>query len=227
MMRKLILRMALLLILVLATACGPINFESIKETVVGSGTSRVGGPAEASEALERLDVAPSGSMTDYSRKRFPHWSEADKFGWNAPDRSCNSREAALIRDGQDVKVEGRCKVVSGRWLDPYTGQTYTDPKDIDIDHVVPLANAWRSGASSWDDGQRERYANDPDVLLSVEDNANQAKGDGGPEVWKPPNEAEWCDYAERWIQIKAKYDLSVNEQEKAALEQMLDTCTES
>ena len=89
---------------------------------------------------------------------------------------------------------------------------------------MPLANAWRSGASYWDNEERERYANDPEVLLSVEDNANQSKGDKGPEAWKPPNEAVWCDYAVRWIGIKDKYDLSVNEQEKAALVEMLDAC---
>jgi hypothetical protein len=89
---------------------------------------------------------------------------------------------------------------------------------------VALANAWRSGAVSWTDEERELYANDPDVLLSVEDNANQSKGDKGPEAWKPPNEAVWCDYAERWIGIKAKYDLSVNAEEKTALEDMLGTC---
>ena len=79
-----------------------------------------------------------------------------------------------------------CKVVSGTWFDPYTARTYTKPLDIDTDHVVPLANAWRTGPSLWDDEQRQRYANDPDVLLSVEDKANQAKGDKGPEAWKPP-----------------------------------------
>ena len=80
---------------------------------------------------------------------------------------------------------GSCKVISGSWYDPYAEQTYSDPQDIDIDHVVPLAEAWRSGASSWDDKRRESYANDPLVLLSVEDNANQKKGDKGPEAWKP------------------------------------------
>lgn len=164
-------------------------------------------------------------MSGYSREKFPHWSKADKFGWSPPQPSCNSREAALIRDGKDVKVVGNdCKVSSGTWLDPYTAKTFTDPSDIDTDHVVPLANAWRSGTSKWDNGERERYANDPDVLLSVEDNANQTKGDKGPEAWKPPNKAEWCDYAVRWVGIKAKYELSINEQEKAALAEMLNTC---
>jgi hypothetical protein len=194
-------------------------------TPSGTTTSRVsGGSAEASQALNKLKVEQPGSMSGYSREKFRHWSKASNFGWDAPQASCDSREAALARDGQNVEVGSGCKVMSGTWFDPYTNQTYSDPQDLDIDHVVPLANAWRSGASSWDDKQRESYANDPDVLLSVEDNANQEKGDKGPEAWKPPNENEWCDYAERWISIKSKYNLSVNEQEKEALEQMLGTC---
>ena len=223
---KLMVRIAPVLILVLVTACGSLGLKGPDAIGIGSGTSRVGSPAEASETLEKLKVMPPGSMSGYSRERFPHWSKASDFGWDPPQASCDAREAALIRDGEDVKVGSGCKVTSGTWLDPYTGKTYTKPSDIDTDHVVPLANAWRSGASSWDDRRRERYANDPDVLLSVEDKANQSKGDKGPEAWKPPNEAEWCDYAVRWTQIKAKYDLSVNEQEKAALEQMLATCKE-
>lgn len=99
------------------------------------------------------------------------------------------------------------------------------PSDIDTDHVVALANAYRSGASSWTDEKRERYANDPEVLLRVEDNANQSTGDKGPEAWKPPNEAVWCDYAEHWIGIKAKYELNVNPEEKEALRMMLDDCS--
>jgi hypothetical protein len=216
------------LILVLATACGPIGLgsseETSEETTTGSGASQVGSTDETSKVLQELEVAPPGSMVAYSRESFEHWSRANDFGWNAPEASCDAREAALIRDGEDVETGEGCKITSGSWYDPYTTQTFDDPQDIDIDHVVPLANAWRSGASSWSDEQRERYANDPDVLLSVEDNANQQKGDKGPEAWKPPNEAVWCDYAERWIEIKVEYDLSVNEQEKAALEQMLGTC---
>jgi Protein of unknown function (DUF1524) len=230
--RKVILAIALVLILVQAVALGAgalgfIELGNLEKATVGSGTRQVSTPAEASQALNKLQVASPGSMSGYSRERFPHWSKASDFGWAPPDSSCDTREAALLRDGKNVKVGKGCKVASGEWPDSYTGQTYSDPKDLDIDHVVPLANAWRSGASSWNDKQRERYANDPEVLLSVEDNANQAKGDKGPEAWKPPNKSEWCDFAERWIQIKSKYDLSVNEQEKTALEQMFDTCTGS
>jgi hypothetical protein len=243
--KKLVLITALVLIFVLEVACGPVGGGSNGGTTAGPSTTTTqasGGPteatsgpgttsqasgdqAEASESLKKLKVAEPGSMSGYSREKFRHWSKASDFGWDPPQASCDSREAALVRDGQNVKVGSGCKVTSGTWYDPYTDQSYSDPQDLDIDHVVPLANAWRSGASSWDDKQRERYANDPNVLLSVEDNANQEKGDKGPEAWKPPNKGEGCDYAERWISIKSKYSLSVNEQEKAALEQMLGSCT--
>ena len=163
-------------------------------------------------------------MAGYDREDFPHWSDARENGWRVSDSSCDVREAALIRDGQNVSVGEGCDVESGRWLDPYTTRVYTDPLDIDIDHLVPLANAYRSGASEWDEPERERYANDPGNLLSVEDNANQEKGDKGPEAWKPPNRAIWCSYAKRWVGVKSTYDLTINPQEKASLEQMLSSC---
>ncbi len=209
---------ALILLLTLATACGLLGPDT--------GAGRPVDAEEASGALREIEVAPPASMAGYSRERFPHWSDAEEFGWDAPSPSCDVRDAALIRDAEYVQIREGCDVISGRWPDPYTGRTYDEPSEIDIDHVVPLAEAWRSGASSWDERLRERYANDPDVLLSVEDNANQSKGDKGPGTWRPPNEAAWCDYATRWISIKAKYDLSAGEREKEALEEMLGTCAE-
>ncbi len=214
----------MLVVLVSATGCSSLGLDSSQGSAGGSGTSQAGEPAGASEALAELKVSDPGSMSGYSRESFDHWSRANDFGWDAPQDSCDAREAALIRDGEGVEVGSGCKVTSGSWYDPYTDQTFTAPSDIDTDHVVALGNAWRSGASAWDDDERERYANDPEVLLSVEDNANQSKGDKGPEAWKPPNEEVWCNYAERWIGIKAEYDLSINPEEKAALEDMLGTC---
>jgi hypothetical protein len=216
---------SMLVILVLAlVSCSLVELESSEENATSSGTGQEGDSAEASQALQDLEVSEPGSMSGYSRENFEHWSRANDFGWDAPESSCDAREAALIRDGEDVEVGSGCKVTSGSWYDPYTDQTFTDPSDIDTDHIVALGNAWRSGASAWDNAERERYANDPEVLLSVEDNANQSKGDKGPEAWKPPNEAVWCDYAQRWVGIKDKYDMSINPEEKEALTQMLDGC---
>ena len=197
----------------------------------GTGPSSAKGapaPPSASEArkqLAGLQVAQPGSMAGYSREKFPHWaSDGTVFGWREPDGSCDVRDDALIRDGQGVKINESCTVTSGTWLDPYTGKTLPDSGDVDIDHVVPLANAWRSGAASWMTAERERYANNPEVLLSVDDGANQEKGDKGPEAWKPPNTSYYCEYARRWIWIKSDWRLTINEAEKKALTDMLSTC---
>ena len=217
---------ALMVVAVFSVSCSNAELDALLDEVLNeiesSNTGRV--PADAGKALKKLETSPAGSMAGYDREDFPHWSDAQEFGWDVSDSACDVREAALIRDGEDVVVGEGCDVESGRWLDPYTKRTYTDPLDIDIDHLVPLANAYRSGASEWDEAERERYANDPDNLLSVEDNANQEKGDKGPEAWKPPNRAIWCSYAKRWIGVKSGYALTINPQEKAALKEMLATC---
>jgi hypothetical protein len=198
-----------------------------------SGPATVAGapsPPSAEETLsmlEKLPVGPPGSMAGYSRDEFPHWAgEAEAYGWKEPDGSCDVRDAALIRDGEGVRIDGDCSITSGTWLDPYTGRRLTDASEVDIDHVVPLANAWRSGAGSagWSTAERETYANDPEVLLSADAGANRAKGDKGPEAWKPPNHDYWCEYSRRWIWIKSDWRLTVNPAEKSSLRRMLGTC---
>ena len=178
--------------------------------------------------LGNVDVAPVGSMAGYSREEFPHWAaDGTMFGWKEPDGSCDVRDDALIRDGQSIEIDEDCTFTAGQWLDPYTSATLKDSEDVDIDHIVPLANAWRSGADDWDEAKRESYANDPGVLLSVDDGANQAKGDKGPEAWLPPNTDYRCEYARRWISVKHEWDLTVNTDEKATLENLLKGCPPS
>ena len=225
-LRRAAVLVAIFCVATFSVSCSEAELDALLDNVLGeiegANTGKV--PANVGKAIKGLEVAPSGSMAGYDREDFPHWSDAQEFGWDVSDSACDVREAALIRDGEDVVVGEGCDVESGRWLDPYKTRTYTDPLDIDIDHLVPLANAYRSGAFEWDTAERERYANDPDNLLSVEDNANQEKGDKGPEAWKPPNRAIWCQYARRWIGVKSGYALTINPQEKAALKQMLTTC---
>lgn len=156
-------------------------------------------------------------MKGYSRERFPHWR---KTGPN-----CNVRDTVLERDGQDVQLDN-CNVVGGRWLSRYDDRTFTDPMDVDIDHIVPLANAWRSGADEWDDKRRGEFANDLErpQLIAVSKSTNRAKGDQDPSQWKPPNRDYWCQYAQDWIEVKHYWQLSVTTDEKAALADMLETC---
>lgn len=168
--------------------------------------------------LADLTVAPDGSMDGYDRDLFPHWSSVEG--------SCNTREMVLKRDGSDVEVGSDCQPTSGSWQSPYDGDTWTAPADVDIDHLVPLAAAWRSGASGWTTAERETFANDlsSPQLWAVTDNVNQEKGDKTPESWQPPLESHHCEYARAYTHVKFTYELTVNTEEHAALSDMLSTC---
>lgn len=175
------------------------------------------GAAAAQTALASLTVEPQHAMTGYKRDRFPHWRKAGA--------NCDVRDTVLKRDGKDVKEDG-CNVVAGSWFSWYDGKTYTDLTKVDIDHMVPLANAWRSGADNWTDEKRSDFANDLErpQLFAVAASANRSKGDQDPSTWKPAVTDVWCQYAKDWIAVKAYWKLSITAKERDALGAMLATC---
>ncbi|MFI9200571.1 DUF1524 domain-containing protein [Streptomyces sp. NPDC053048] len=174
--------------------------------------------ATARAQLGKLTVKSEGSMDGYSRSKFPHWS--------TQHGACNTREVVLERDGEDVEQDAKCAAVSGSWYSPYDGATWEDAQDIDIDHVVPLAQAWRSGANTWTNAQRQAFANDLSrpQLIAVTDRVNQAKGDKDPAQWLPPLNSYRCTYARMWVSVKYDYKLTVDSAEKAALAGILNGC---
>ncbi|RPB25144.1 hypothetical protein L211DRAFT_837005 [Terfezia boudieri ATCC MYA-4762] len=156
--------------------------------------------------------------TGYDRDLFPHWSTISG--------TCNTREVVLRRDGSNVVTDSSCAATSGSWYSPYDGATWTAASDLDIDHVVALADAWKSGANLWTTAKRKQFANDltNPQLIAVTDNVNQAKGDKSPDVWKPSLTSYHCTYAKMWIRVKYFWELSVKAAEKSALTSMLMTC---
>ncbi|MCJ1365178.1 hypothetical protein MMC16_004298 [Acarospora aff. strigata] len=174
----------------------------------------------ARSQLSVLTVAAQGPQDGYSRDLFNHWI-------TPAGTSCSTRETVLKRDGTNIVVGADCYPTSGRWYSPYDGATSTLASDIDIDHMVPLSNAWKSGAASWSSSRRQTFANDLNnpQLIAVTDNVNQAKGDQGPEAWKPSLTSYHCTYAKMWTKVKYEYYLTVTSAEKSALTGMLDTCT--
>ena len=175
-------------------------------------------PPQAQSQLTGLTVAAEGPMAGYSREEFPHWSTVSG--------ACNTRDSVLERDGEGVRTDSSCAATSGSWFSPYDDATWTDASDVDIDHVVPLAGAWRSGADDWTGPRREAFANDLDgpQLIAVTDNVNQSKGDQSPDQWKPPAGGYWCTYASMWIDVKSTWNLTATDTEVTALDQMLATC---
>ncbi|MFF3113585.1 DUF1524 domain-containing protein [Kitasatospora sp. NPDC057904] len=176
-------------------------------------------PAEqARTELNQLTVEAPHSMDGYSRQKFPHW--ITQYG------TCDTREVVLQRDGQNVVQDAQCRAVAGTWLSLYDNKTFTDAKALDIDHLVPLAASWRAGADTWTTDKRRAFANDltHSQLIAVSAASNRAKGDKGPDAWRPPSIAYWCTYSRAWTDIKYIYGLSTTDTEKQALSDMLDTC---
>jgi hypothetical protein len=130
------------------------------------------------------------------------------------------------RDGDSVQTNSQCQAVSGTWTSPYDGTTWTQRDDLDIDHMVPLAQAWRSGTNAWTTARRRQFVNDlesPQPWTGT-DNVNQAKGDKDPGLRKPPLVSFHCTYARSWTDVKYRYQLSVDQAERTALQNMLATC---
>ena len=159
--------------------------------------------------------------TGYSRDLFPHWIDADGDG-------CNTRYEVLIAEAVTTPSVGAgCTLSGGRWYSYYDNAYWTAPADLDIDHLVPLAEAWDSGARNWTTAQRRSYANDlgdDRTLVAVTDNVNQAKGDQDPATWLPSYAR--CRYVAEWLAVKLRWRLTVDTSEKNALTTLSNNCTD-
>lgn len=175
--------------------------------------------APLAQAVE--DLAGAGEVrTGYSRDLFPHWVDDDGDG-------CDTRREVLVSEADDpVSVGSGCALSGGRWFSYYDRVSWTDPADVDIDHVVPLAEAWDSGARSWTTATRRAYANDlgdARSLVGVTDSVNQAKGDQDPAEWLPRYDR--CRYLREWVAVKHRWRLSVDPGERSALRSLASGCS--
>lgn len=174
--------------------------------------------AVAQSELDALPVHAESASAPYDRALFPHWVTVN---------GCTTRETVLKRDGDGVVVGSDCYPTSGSWYSEYDGQTRTAPADISIDHVVALAEAWYSGASTWTTARRQDFANDltGPQLIAVTAEVNSSKSDKDPAEWVPPLASKRCAYSKMWIHTKSRWGLSVDAAEKAALQPLLDSCS--
>jgi hypothetical protein len=227
---------AVLALVLTIAACGRAGHEaaprSHRPATHGRRTRTTSAGQVALVRLGRLVVRPRSQGTQgYARDEFGGgWLDTDHNG-------CNQRDDVLLRDAVSgsttVGRQGACDhdVLAGTWHDPYTGRTLIlwDLKElrqaeaIQIDHVVPLAEAWVSGAAGWTTQRRELFANDRRELLAVDGPTNMGKGDGDPAAWRP-RKGYQCSYARRWIAVKTRWRLTVDPPEVAALRDMLGYC---
>ena len=171
-----------------------------------------------------IAVAPILSrIPEYSRSQWKHWADEDGDCQDA-------RQEVLIAESlvevtfESVKM---CRVETGRWYGAFTGTYVELPRDLDVDHLVPLKNAHLSGGWGWGPSRKAEYANyldDADHLIAVTAGANRSKGAKGPEEWRPPDEGYWCEYGVNWTEVKSQWGLTMTRDESRAVLEMLEGC---
>ncbi|WP_414703687.1 HNH endonuclease family protein [Pseudarthrobacter sp. LMD1-1-1.1] len=191
----------------------------------GAGTASEA--AKARDQLGSIPVKGRAPKTGYTRDEFgPAWADTDHNG-------CDTRNDILARDltGETFKpATNNCVVASGTLADKYTGTTIQfvrgqdTSSDIQIDHIVPLSDAWQKGAQQLSADQRKELANDPLNLMAADGPTNSAKGDKDAATWLPSNKAFRCEYVERQTDVKAKYALWVTQPEHEAIVGVLKNC---
>lgn len=151
---------------------------------------------------------------DYDRSDWKHWTGSP----------CTTRQDVLIKQGENVETDDDCRMTSGSWHDPFTGETTEDNSSLDIDHIIPLGYAASHGGNQWDDDRKEQFANDQMNLRAVNASENRSKGADGPSDYMPPNEAHHCEYAIIWVDTASEYDLSITAADRRELEDALGSC---
>lgn len=178
------------------------------------------GPETVRALITQLPVADE-TRAGYERTKFKHWIDADKDG-------CNTRQEVLKSEAIDAPDQAAgCKLSGGKWLSYYDDTVIEGPSGLDIDHMVPLAEAWDSGASAWTAARREAYANDlgyPRSLAAVSAKSNRSKADQDPTTWMPPAADAQCHYLDDWVAVKTRWGLSIDQAERQTLEHISAEC---
>jgi hypothetical protein len=183
----------------------------------GAGTATV--EQRLGRLVRQLDVGRERSA-GYDREKFVHWIDAD-------GDSCDTRDEVLRLEAvEDPSVGSGCDLSGGEWFSWYDAEEVTDSSDLDIDHVVALAEAWASGARGWTTGTRQRFANDLGdrrSLTAVTASSNRSKSDSDPAEWLPRKKAR-CRYVRDWVVVKSRWQLRVDRVEKRTVRRLVRRC---
>lgn len=152
---------------------------------------------------------------EYDRKSWGDWTRPGV---------CSTREQQLKKYGTEIEIDKRCKIISGKWTSLYDNFRIQSPKQMQIDHIVPLKEAEESGARGWDSKRKNKFYNDSENLIAVSGTSNQSKSDRDPAEWLPPNKDYICEYVNDYVEVKEAYDLSFDPAEAEVIQNILKDC---
>lgn len=233
MTRRRLLPLAAALLALSLAACNPQTPDDDAKqpdpvpTTSAAPSGAAGWPPEDTLSLaDAIAKIPAGDekRDGYERDSFKHWTDEDQDG-------CPTRAEVLIEEATTKPEQGeRCTLTGGAWTSTYDGVEVTDAQRLDIDHMVPLAEAWDSGAHAWSDERRQAYANDLNAarsLIAVTAKTNRSKGDKDPADWLPPATGTHCTYAADWTATKLRWQLNADNAERTALLDLADQCPDT
>ena len=220
------------------------NVEGYKGPSSGESTVTAAGAVvkEASESmLSNLKINNNDKQdVGYSRSEWKHWVPyKGNSCWNTREevlkrdavpgtiKLLDSSKNQVTKNGCAIGVKSGSSITtegSGKWIDPYSGETFTNSSKLDIDHIIPLSKAARSGGQKWSKEQKQAFANDLDNLLAVSAKENRSKSDKGPGEYMPSNKKYHCQYAKSYTTIAYKYKLTINKDDSKVLEKTLKAC---
>lgn len=183
-------------------------------------------PAEAAKRVSSKKLfkelkVKNEHRSGYSRSKFKHWIDKDGDG-------CDTRREVLINEAtKKPRMKSGCKLKGGKWRSRYDGKKTRDPSTFDVDHLIPLKEAWQSGAWRWNGKTRKRFANDLGYkasLIAVSASSNRSKGAREPHNWLPPRARYECRYVADWVAVKWRWKLKVQRKEKRFLRKTLRDC---
>jgi 5-methylcytosine-specific restriction endonuclease McrA len=195
-------------------------FDSIATCIDAGGRLPKGITNKVNKATNEAIEEGRAFVTLYNRSDWPHWLDDDK--------DCqNTRHEILIQTSNktvEFKTDNKCNVLTGEWYDPYSGDTFTISKDLDLDHIVPLKFAHGHGADNWSRERKAMFANDLDNLILAKASLNRQKGAKGLTEWLPPNFPYRCEYITRFNAVMAKYELSYIPSGQRIVNRMVKAC---
>lgn len=196
------------------------SFDSIASCIEAGGRLPKSKSKQIDNATSEAIKQDRAFVTLYNRSDWPHWLDRD--------RDCqNTRHEILLQTSSKpvtFKSENECSVLSGKWYDLYSGETFTTSKDLDLDHIVPLKFAHGHGGSNWSRERKAKFANDIDNLILAKASLNRQKGAKGIDEWLPPNFSYRCAYIARFNAVMSKYELSFIPSEQRIVNRLAKAC---
>jgi hypothetical protein len=197
------------------------SFNDMQSCIDAGGKPYKGFQSNIDKAEEEAIEEGRSFVTLYDRSDWPHWSDDDK--------DCqNTRHEILLSTSKipvTFKTDDGCNVATGEWFDPYSGSTFLDSIDLDLDHIVPLKFAHGHGGDVWSRERKEVFANDIDNLILVEASLNRQKGAKGLDEWLPPKHSYRCEYIARFNAVIEQYQLEYIPAEQRIVNKMVKACT--